>query len=299
MGTTSSKNELYADECIQLLKETNLYDTLLQEHSQILKDEVSYSHEVMMKPENVLKNRYADTFCMDQSRVILPAKDGESDFINANHVDGHNILGKFICCQAPLKKTAEDFWNMVFVYQVRVIVMLAKTVERGREVCYPYWSPIKGQKVAHGKFTIKTLKIKTSQYHVVTSLRVKDDTGASLDVKHFAYIDWPQDSLPRNLLNFLDFVLLVKKAQSIVEFGTEAGRYPPMVVHCSAGLNRTGAFCAIDIGLSQYDERTAINLALIVRDLRKQRSGSLTPGKHYVFCYLIMLMYVKIVDDRK
>ena len=141
-------------------------EILLREHSQILKEKVPYSHKVTMKPENLIKNRYLDPFYFDHSRVIVPVKNRKSDFINANHVDGYKVWGKFLCCQPPLRETVQDFWNMVFVYQVRVIVMLAKTVERGQEVCYPYWSPIKYQKVTHGKFPIKTLKVKAFCYHM-------------------------------------------------------------------------------------------------------------------------------------
>ncbi|KAG8041670.1 hypothetical protein G9C98_000658 [Cotesia typhae] len=72
---------------------------------------------------------------------------------------------------------------------------------------------------------------------------------------------------------------------------------PPMVVHCSAGLNRTGAFCAIDISLSQYDERATIGLSSVLRNLRKQRHNCLYLPKYYVFCYLIVVIYTKLVAD--
>nr|ACE75280.1 protein tyrosine phosphatase [Glyptapanteles flavicoxis] len=293
MGLTYTKKS-YAKNCEQLIEEAKLAHILEREHSQILKEKVTYSSNAIMMPENWFKTRYWNTSCFDYNRVILPTEDGKSDFINASHVDGHNCKGRFLCCQAPLQKTAQDFWKMVFTYQARVIVMLTKTVEKGQEVCYPYWSLRTRTKVTHGKFTIKTRKIKTFRYHVVTSLRIKDNTGASLNVKHFAYTDWPQNSLPRNPSKFLDFVLSVRKAQLMVEFDSKNGNVPPMVVHCSAGLNRTGMFCALDICLSQYDERATINLASVVRNLRKQRSGCLSSTQYYIFCYLLVLLYVKL-----
>ncbi|AAZ30023.1 PTP1 [Bracoviriform indiense] len=297
MGVTCAKQS-YAKNCEQLIEEASLAYILEREHSQILEEEVTYSSNAITMPENWFKNRYWNTSCFDYNRVILPTEDGKSDFINASHVDGHNTEGRFLCCQAPLQETAQDFWNMVFAYQARVIVMLTKTVERGREACYPYWSPRPRTKVLHGKFTIKTRKIKTFRYHVVTSLRITDNTGASLKVKHFAYTDWPRNSLPRNPSKFLDFVLSVRKAQLMTQLDSKYGNAPPMVVHCSAGLNRTGMFCALDICLSQYDERATINLASVVRNLRKQRCGCLSLSEHYVFCYLMVLLYVKLVADK-
>lgn len=297
MGVTFAKQS-YAKNCVQLIEETNLAYILEREHSQILKEKVTYSNKAMMEPENWLKNKYWNTPCFDHNRVILPTADGENDFINASHVDGYKTKGRFLCCQAPLQETAQDFWKMVFSYQARVIVMLTKTVERGQEACYPYWSPRNRTKVLQGKFTIKTRKIKTFRYHVVTSLRITDDTGASLNVKHFAYTDWPHNSLPRNPSKFLEFILSVRKAQLMAESDNKNGNVSPMVVHCSAGLNRTGTFCALDICLSQYDERATINLASVVRNLRKQRCGCLSLSKHYVFCYLTVLLYVKLVADK-
>ncbi|XP_063241616.1 tyrosine-protein phosphatase non-receptor type 9-like [Bacillus rossius redtenbacheri] len=298
MGVTLTKNQSDAENYAQLIEETNVAYILEQEHREILEEKVFYSSNVMMKPENWSKNKYFNTFCFDHNRVILPTEDGESDFINASHVDGYNIKGRFLCCQAPLQKTAQDFWEIVFTFQARVIVMLTKTVEKEREACYPYWSPRKRTKVHHGKFIIKTRKIKTFRDHVVTSLRITDDTRASLSVKHFAYTDWPSNSLPQNPSKFLDFVLSVRKAQLMAEFDCKDGNVPPMVVHCSAGLNRTGAFCALDICLSQYNERATIALAPIVRNLRKQRCGCLSLSKYYVFCYLTVLLYAKLVADK-
>lgn len=165
--------------------------------------------------------------------------------------------------------------------------MLTQIVEKGREVCYPYWSPNKRGKVVHGKFTIKTLKIKSFRYYVVTNLRVTDHTGASLDVQHFAYTDWPRNSLPQDSSKFLDFVLLVREAQLMADLDSKDEDVLPMVVHCSAGLNRTGAFCAIDVSLSKYDEQATINLSSVVRNLRKQRCNLLFVCTS-ILCFLLL-----------
>ncbi|AAV98015.1 protein tyrosine phosphatase [Cotesia plutellae polydnavirus] len=298
MGAKFTKKKSFVKNCEQMIEESNVAHILKQEHREILGEYVSYPCSEVFKLENWSKCRYWNTFMFDRNRVILPTEDGGSDFINANHVDGWNVKGRFLCTQAPLQETTQDFWKMIFTNQVRVIVMLTRLVEDGREACYPYWSPKKRGKVVHGKFTIKTLKIKFFRYHVVTSLRVTNDTGASLDIKHFAYNDWPSYSLPRDPSNFLDFVLSVRKAQLMADLGSDGENVPPMVVHCSAGLNRTGAFCAIDISLSQYDERATISLSSVLRNLRKQRHNCLCLPEHYVFCYLIVVIYAKLVADR-
>ncbi|KAH0556468.1 hypothetical protein KQX54_000842, partial [Cotesia glomerata] len=297
MGAKFTKKNSFAKSCEQRIKESNLGHVLEQEHHQIMEESVPYSCYEVLKFKNLSKCRYWNTSIFDRNRVILPTEDGGSDFINSSYVDGHNVKGRFLCTEAPLQETANDFWQMIFSHQVRVIVMLTRIVEKRREACYPYWSPKKRGKVVHGKFTIKTLKVKSFRYYVVTRLRVTDNTGASLDIKHFAYTDWPHNSLPQDPSKFLDFVLSVRKAQLMADLDSKGGKVPPMVVHCSAGLNRTGAFCAIDISLSLYDERAIISLSSVVRNLRKQRHNCLSLPQYYVFCYLIVLKYVKLVAD--
>ncbi|KAH0545723.1 hypothetical protein KQX54_018434 [Cotesia glomerata] len=275
MGAKFTKKNSFAKSCEQRIKESNLGHVLEQEHHQIMEESVPYSCYEVLKFKNLSKCRYWNTSIFDRNRVILPTEDGGSDFINSSYVDGHNVKGRFLCTEAPLQETANDFWQMIFSHQVRVIVMLTRIVEKRREACYPYWSPKSGEK-----------------------LRVTDNTGASLDIKHFAYTDWPHNSLPQDPSKFLDFVLSVRKAQLMADLDSKGGKVPPMVVHCSAGLNRTGAFCAIDISLSLYDERAIISLSSVVRNLRKQRHNCLSLPQYYVFCYLIVLKYVKLVADK-
>ncbi|CAH2100807.1 unnamed protein product [Euphydryas editha] len=212
MGAKFTKKNSFAENFEQLIKESNLGHILEQEHHRI------------------------NTSIFDRNRVILPTEDGGSDFINASHVDGHNVKGRFLCTQTPLQETATDFWQMIFSHQVRVIVMLTRIVEKGREACYPYWSPKKRGKIVHGKFTIKTLKIKSFRYHVVTNLRVTDNTGASLEVQHFTYTDWPRNSLPRDASKFLDFVLLVREAQSMADLDSKGAHmvvlFAPLMSVC-------------------------------------------------------------------
>ncbi|CAD6244235.1 GSCOCT00014306001.2-RA-CDS [Cotesia congregata] len=298
MGAKLTKKNSFAKNCEQLIEESRLAHILKEEHHQIVQENVPYSCYEVLKLKNWSKCRYWNTSIFDRNRVILKTEDGGSDFINASYVDGHNAKGRFICTQAPLEETANDFWQMIFSHQVRVIVMLTRIMEKGREACYPYWNPKKRGKAVHGKFTIKTLKIKSFRYYAVTNLQVTDNTGASLDVQHFAYTDWPHNSLPRNPSKFLDFVLAVREAQLTADVDNKGKNIPPIVVHCSAGLNRTGAFCAIDVSLSLYNERATISLSSIVRNLRKQRHNCLSLPQYYVFCYLIVLIYAKLVADK-
>ncbi|XP_061712792.1 tyrosine-protein phosphatase non-receptor type 9-like [Cydia pomonella] len=270
-----------------------------QEHQKIINEKVDYSYEISMRAGNILKNRYWFLPCFDYNRVILPTENGGSSYINASHVNGYERQGKYLCCQGPLRSTAEDFWKMVFQNQSRVIVMLTKTQDHGQEVCYQYWSPKKGRTVFFGDFTIKTRKVKTFRDHIVTKLRVTDDSGGSLNLTHFAYTDWSHSSVPQSRSGFLKFVLKARKAQAYAESDNKSSNLPPMVVHCSAGVNRTGVFCALDISISRYYDNGTIDLKTVVIKLRKQRRNCLSIPSYYTFCYLTILEYVELAAKKK
>ncbi|CAH2100735.1 unnamed protein product [Euphydryas editha] len=128
MGANFTKKNSFAENCEQLIKESNLGHILEQEHHRIVEESVPYSCYEVLKFDNWSKCRYWNTSIFDRNRVILPTEDGGSDFINASHVDGDNVKGRFLCTQAPLQETATDFWQMIFSHQVRFAI---RTWSRG------------------------------------------------------------------------------------------------------------------------------------------------------------------------
>lgn len=281
MGGTSSKSSVYEEESRLVIKETNDQWNLKYEHEKLLDESVQLPCSVAELPENAGKNRDSNK-CFDFNRVILPGKDG-SDFINASWVDGYKTPGKFLLCQAPLRETVQDWWTMIFAHKIRVIVMLTRIVEQDQEACFPYWSQVQQTSVNFGEFCVETNKVKVSRDHVVTSLRVTDASGASLDVQHFAYINWPSQQVPQDPLGFYNFLSKVRKAQSKAELHEKD--ILPMLVHSSAGLNRAGAFAAIENCFTQYSQSKTIDLLSVARSLRKQRRDCLSLPQHYVFCH--------------
>lgn len=258
---------------------------LEHEHRKLLKESVVLPCSVAELPENIGKNRYLNE-CFDYNRVIVPERDG-SDFINASWVDGYKAPGKFLLCQAPLRETVQDWWAMILATKVRVIVMLTRIVERDSEACFPYWSQVERTSVKFGEYSVKTKKIKVFKDHVVSRLRVTNDSGASLVVKHFAYTDWPSQGVPQDPARFYDFFVKVRKAQLKAEH--HQSDFFPMLVHSSSGLNRAATFAAIDICFAQFDECKTIDILSIVRSLRRQRRNCLLWSQHYVFCHSLVL----------
>ncbi|AAW51795.1 PTP 1 [Bracoviriform demolitoris] len=295
MGSHCSKNRSCRN-YVTPTQKSNVREILKREHEHIMQGIVAFSCNISLENKNMKKNRYPDAPCFDYNRVVLPIRKGLDDYINASYVDGHNMKRRFICTQGPLEETALDFWQAVYQDRVRVIVMITKTYEDNKQKCYPYWMTHERSTVTYGELKIRTKKIKSFRNYKVTTLCLTNtNTGTVLDIKHFAYEDWPQGGVPSDVNNFLDFVLAVRHADSKTEVPISSEsrvKESPILVHSSAGLDRAPAFCVIDICISKYSESAIIPLLTTVRDLRRQRNNCLSLSTQYIFCYFTVLQFV-------
>ncbi|KPJ19374.1 hypothetical protein RR48_11001 [Papilio machaon] len=202
-------------------------------------------------PSNLSKNRYTDVLCYDHSRVLLSQTDPEdptTDYINANYVDGYKQKNAFICTQGPLPKTFSDFWRMVWEQGCLVVVMTTRAVERGRVKCGQYWPAAVGARALHPPFALLTEAVDVEDDYIISHLVLTDlRTEQSRRVWHGQYVRWPDYGVPGGgrAQPVLRFLQLVRRAQrtALADLGDAwAGhsRGPPIVVHCSAGIGRTG-----------------------------------------------------------
>jgi len=250
-------------------------------------------------PENSCKNRYTDVLCYDHSRVTLSRddNDADSDYINANYVDGYKQKNAFISCQGPLPRTFTDMWQMVWEERVCVIVMTTRTVERGRTKCGQYWplTPATTMDCGHYKISCDTL-VNYSDF-ILTELTLTDTRlNESRSVSHFAFSSWPDYGTPESALSMLQFLQCVRERQTeMVERlenweGHPLG--PPIVVHCSAGIGRTGTFCTLDIAIRKFEDTEKVDIKRTVDCIRAMRAFSIQMPDQYVFCHLAFLEYV-------
>ncbi|PNF33815.1 Tyrosine-protein phosphatase non-receptor type 9 [Cryptotermes secundus] len=248
---------------------------------------------------NLPKNRYTDVLCYDDCRVLLSQIDGDpcSDYINANFVDGYKQKNAFISTQGPLSKTACDFWRMVWEQQVLVVVMTTRVVERGRTKCAQYWEPEEGGAATYGTFKVTTASVEEHTDYIVTSLKLTNlKTDERREVSHHQFTSWPDYGVPHSALAMLDFLDRVRQQQSkmVTALGdTWAGhpRGPPIVVHCSAGIGRTGTFCTLDICISRLEDVGTVDVRGTVERIRSQRAYSIQVPDQYVFCHLALIEY--------
>lgn len=238
--------------------------------------------------------------CYDHSRVtLIPNEEDGGDYINANFVDGYKQERAFISAQGPLPKTFPDFWQMVWEQQVLVIVMTTKTVERHRTKCGQYWPEDCGATLTAGHFDIVSEEMENFEDFVLTHLTVRNSKEASVRrVCHFQFLSWPDYGVPDSAESMLTFLQRVREKQAdmlLQQLGdTWTGHQlgPPIVVHCSAGIGRTGTFATLDIAIRKFEDVGKVDIQATVERIRAQRAFSIQMPDQYVFCHLAFLEYV-------
>ncbi|XP_058630358.1 receptor-type tyrosine-protein phosphatase O isoform X4 [Onychostoma macrolepis] len=246
------------------------------------------SHEAADLPVNRPKNRYTNILPYDFSRVKLISlhNDEGSDYINANYIPGYNSPHEFIATQGPLPETRNDFWKMVLQQKSHIIVMLTQCNERRRVKCDHYW-PFTEEPVAYGEITVEMLSEIDSPEWTVRNFRLgyADETQ---DVLHFNYTSWPDHGVPtvNAIESILQFVQIVRQQVNRTK--------GPIVVHCSAGVGRTGTFIALDRLMQHIQEHEYVDILGLVSDMRSHRLSMVQTEEQYVFIHqCVLLMWKK------
>ncbi|XP_037040712.1 tyrosine-protein phosphatase non-receptor type 9 isoform X2 [Bradysia coprophila] len=248
---------------------------------------------------NLAKNRYTDVLCYDHSRVILSQMDDEptSDYINANFVDGYKQRNAYISTQGPLPKTTPDFWRMVWEQHCLVIVMTTRVLERGRTKCGQYWETDEGGEWEHGSFRVRTISVESNEEYTVSTLELTNSkTDESRIVSHWQFTSWPDYGVPSSAMAMLNFLQRVREQQAKMvkdmdDTWAGHGRGPPIIVHCSAGIGRTGTFITLDICISRLEDVGTADIRGTVEKIRSQRAYSIQMPDQYVFCHLAFIEY--------
>uniref|UniRef100_A0AAR5QKL5 protein-tyrosine-phosphatase n=1 Tax=Dendroctonus ponderosae TaxID=77166 RepID=A0AAR5QKL5_DENPD len=235
-----------------------------------------------LKPQNKNLNRYRDVHPYDHSRVIL--KRGSTDYINANLCKVEKAHRQYILTQGPLVNTVSHFWLMVWEQGSKAVLMLNKLIEKKAEKCYQYWPSSIGSVCIYNDvgLQLEYLEQHDHSYYLTRLLRLKDlESGEQRDILQFHYITWPDFGVPCSPTKFLDFLKKVRKAGVL---GEDVG---PAVVHCSAGIGRSGTFCVVDSCLVLIEKYglNSVNVEEILMELRKYRTGLIQTHEQLRFSY--------------
>ncbi|GMT31454.1 hypothetical protein PFISCL1PPCAC_22751, partial [Pristionchus fissidentatus] len=245
---------------------------------------------------NQIKCRYADVLCIDQTRVPLKGKSKEDDFIHANWVGAPGGT-KYICTQAPLKETQEDFWQMVYKEKVSLILMLCDFKEGSDlEKCSHYFPEKPKDKKKVGDYTI-TMKEKLDELEIedtdfsMMEVKYKEEKD-TVKVKHCFMRYWVDNCAPVETEPILKLWRWVRKHH--------ADR--PVAVHCSAGVGRTSTFVGIEVASHRIATNPDLHLLDVVKELRKMRYQSIQSHVQFLYLHCLVLDFFvqeKIADPYK
>ncbi|XP_041852414.1 receptor-type tyrosine-protein phosphatase eta isoform X9 [Melanotaenia boesemani] len=227
--------------------------------------------------ENKPKNRYNNVLPYDSSRVKLSIVHGNphDDYINANYMPGYLSRKEFIAAQGPLPTTVNEFWRMIWEKNAQTLVMLTRCNEQGRVKCEQYWG--RGTKHFDNITVTTTSEIPLDDW-TIRDFSIKNVKTAEVRlVRHFHFTAWPDHGVPETTELLISFRHLVR------EHMNQYSKHSPTVVHCSAGVGRTGTFIAIDRLIFQIERENIVDVFGIVYDLRMHRPLMVQTEDQYVF----------------
>uniref|UniRef100_A0ABK0M295 protein-tyrosine-phosphatase n=1 Tax=Rattus norvegicus TaxID=10116 RepID=A0ABK0M295_RAT len=238
-------------------------------------------------PGLVRKNRYKTILPNPHSRVRLTSPDPEdplSSYINANYIRGYNGEEKvYIATQGPIVSTVADFWRMVWQERTPIIVMITN-IEEMNEKCTEYWPE---EQVVHDGVEITVQKvIHTEDYRLrlISLRRGTEERG----LKHYWFTSWPDQKTPDRAPPLLHLVREVEEAAQ-----QEGPHCSPIIVHCSAGIGRTGCFIATSICCQQLRREGVVDILKTTCQLRQDRGGMIQTCEQYQFVHHAMSLYEK------
>ncbi|CAD5207107.1 unnamed protein product [Bursaphelenchus okinawaensis] len=233
--------------------------------------------------------RYKDVPCQEAARVALKWPGLQYDFIHANYVPTPKSQKRYICTQGPLDSTVADFWRMVIQEETEQVIMLCNCIEKGMDKCAQYWPKDPNQTVQYDgdKITVTNLgngPLPPDDHSVVrTNLMIKwklEGKSNEREIRHYQWVDWPDRGVPAGLNSVFNLLSTVR------------GSEKPIVVHCSAGIGRTGSIVSIAYIMERFQmAQPCEDMAEIFREIRNFRPYSIQNEVQYLFVHRVILFY--------
>uniref|UniRef100_A0AAV2KNG8 Receptor-type tyrosine-protein phosphatase C n=1 Tax=Knipowitschia caucasica TaxID=637954 RepID=A0AAV2KNG8_KNICA len=234
---------------------------------------------------NAIKNRYVDILPYDYNRVQLSTGNGETgcDYINASFIDGYREAKKYIAAQGPKEETITDFWRMVWEQKSSVIVMVTRCEEGNRVKCAEYWPSLDREAEIFEEFVVKLNSEDQCPDYTIRrlSLTNKREKNSEREVTHIQFLSWPDHGVPG------EPHLLLKLRRRVNSFKNLFSG--PIVVHCSAGVGRTGSYIGIDALMEGLEAERRLDIYGYVVQLRRQRCLMVQVEAQYILIHQALL----------
>uniref|UniRef100_A0A803T5A0 Tyrosine-protein phosphatase non-receptor type n=1 Tax=Anolis carolinensis TaxID=28377 RepID=A0A803T5A0_ANOCA len=251
-------------------------------------------------PENAERNRFQDVLPYDDTRVeLVPTKENNTGYINASHIKVcvGGMEWDYIATQGPLQNTCQDFWQMVWEQGIAIITMVTAEEEGGREKSFRYWPRLgsRHNTVTYGRFKITTRFRTDSGCYATTGLKIKHLlTGQERTVWHLQYTDWPEHGCPENIKGFLSYLEEIQSVRRHTNSTADPTLpNPPLLVHCSAGVGRTGVVILSEVMIACLEHNEPLDIPRMLDMLRQQRMLMVQTLCQYTFVYGVLIQFLK------
>lgn len=289
------------DERCKILEQRLEQGMVFTEYERILKKRlVDGECSIARLPENAERNRFQDVLPYDDARVeLVPTKENNTGYINASHikVSVSGIEWDYIATQGPLQNTCQDFWQMVWEQGIAIIAMVTAEEEGGREKSFRYWPRLgsRHNTVTYGRFKITTRFRTDSGCYATTGLKMKHLlTGQERTVWHLQYTDWPEHGCPEDLKGFLSYLEEIQSVRRHTNSTSEPkSPNPPLLVHCSAGVGRTGVVILSEIMIACLEHNEVVDIPRVLDMLRQQRMMLVQTLCQYTFVHRVLIQFLR------
>ncbi|CAF0878707.1 unnamed protein product [Adineta ricciae] len=276
------------EKSVQILRSDLKSEQLVEQYEALQRRKDGFTFEISTNQINFYCNRYKDVLPYDQTRVILKTS-LENDYINASYINmpiiSTDTVNRYIATQGPLPTTCEAFWRMVWEQQCTLIIMLTTLFENGRVKCHQYWPNVL-ETIDYGLFRIRCNRERNENNLMYRELIcLNKESHEERIIYQIQNEIWPDHGVPTDYASFVDFVLEIRELR-------KANKHLPILVHCSAGIGRTGVLILVETALCLMENNQPVFPLNIVRQTREQRLGMIQTASQYQFaCEAILYAY--------
>uniref|UniRef100_A0A1I7RY09 Protein-tyrosine phosphatase n=1 Tax=Bursaphelenchus xylophilus TaxID=6326 RepID=A0A1I7RY09_BURXY len=269
----------------------NENERLYDEYEKVARNNTTFSMEVSQLHKNMRKNRFYDVLPYDYNRVILK---GPEDYINASYIKDNKGRLRFIACQGPIGEnetiggrrdaTIYDFWKLIWEQKVDCIVCLTQCVENLRPKCGMYWPEYAGEDIQiDDQMSMNLYCYTEDEISFQREIWLEKKGQGTRKVIQWQFKEWRDATVPAEAENLLAFLEAVRASN----------RKFPVLVHCSAGVGRTGVYIGLEFLLDCLAEETVIDVAKTVVELRNQRGNMVQNGEQYIAMYEVIALAIR------
>ncbi|ULU12610.1 hypothetical protein L3Y34_015687 [Caenorhabditis briggsae] len=124
------------------------------------------------------------------------------------------------------------------------------------------------------------MKFSKSEAKVMETVLTVEGQGATLKTTHYHWVDWPDRGVPAADMALCELLAKARLSKA------------PIVVHCSAGIGRTGSVVMIEYMMDQLLSGQVIEDSdKILQKIREQRNNSIQTEHQYLFVHQVMMNY--------